>query len=133
MFKKHCIGQGDDIKKHVSHLQKLLSELSKEILKKNKQKITGAVEKYLSQQYTDTIEKNLKRGELYNSFSDFSNAVEEMVSNFKTYFKITENDSTSTYMRILKSFMFQKLIKAGMLMESHVKEQGQGKERELEM
>ena len=109
----------------------MLAELSKEILKKNKQKITGAVEKYLTQHYSESIEKNLKRGELYKSFSEFSNAVEEMVEDFKEYFKITEVDSSHLW--ILKNFMYSKLMKAGMLMESLVKEQGIGKERELEM
>jgi hypothetical protein len=85
-FKDECISKGADIKKYVNQIDSYLSEFIEDVMKKNRGKILGSVDSYLSQEYTEVIEKNLKRGQLYQSFSEYSEAVEEMIESFKKYF-----------------------------------------------
>lgn len=55
----------------------------------------NSVETYINQEYTDTIERNLKKGELYTNFSHYAEALEEMISKFKIHFKLPKEDDSS--------------------------------------
>jgi len=57
--------KGDESSKYVANLEKSLSDISEEVMRRNRNKMLSSVEHYITQEYTETIEKNLKRGELY--------------------------------------------------------------------
>lgn len=98
-------------------LEKNLSEISEEIMRKNRTKMLNSVETYINQEYVEIIERNLKKGELYQTFSEFADALEEMISKFKSHFKLPKEDDNSFQIKTLKTLMFNKVLRAGSVLE----------------
>jgi len=86
-------------------------------MRKNRNKMLSSVETYINQEYTETIEKNLKKGDLYVGFQDYSEALDEMITNFRHHFKLAKDDDGSPYIRMLKTQLFYKIVKAGKILE----------------
>ena len=58
---------------------------------------------------------------MYKSFNDYSNEVESFIEKFRHNFGISPSSEDSAHIKLMKNFLFHKILKAGCIMDQNQK------------